>query len=110
MIAPVQPRPQLKVGQLVQHRRYGYRGVIVDYDLRCRAPDEWYESNQTQPDRNQPWYHVLVHGSDAVTYAAESNLTDDNSGQPIDHPLIDAFFSSFSGEHYVRNDTPMNAW
>lgn len=110
MIAPVPPEPKFERGQLVQHRRYGYRGVVVDLNLRCRAPDEWYQSNQTQPDRNQPWYHVLVHGSDAVTYAAESNLDRDDSGQPIAHPLVEVFFSHFAGDRYVRNDKPMKAW
>ena len=50
-------------GHLVRHRRYGYRGVVVALDLECGAGDDWYRSNRTQPDRDQPWYHVLVHGS-----------------------------------------------
>ena len=26
------------------------------------------------PPKNQPWYHVLVHGADHTTYVAEQNL------------------------------------
>ena len=55
--------PNFEPGEVVQHIRYGYRGVIVDFDSACMAPDDWYQSNQTRPDRNQPWYHVLVDGN-----------------------------------------------
>ncbi len=39
--------PKFQSGQLVAHRRYGYRGVVVEYDLTCQADDSWYYSNQT---------------------------------------------------------------
>lgn len=107
MIALTRPNSQFTVGELVKHRRYGYRGVIVDIDDFCRAPDQWYNSNNTQPDRNQPWYHVLVHDSNSMTYAAQTSLETDESGEPIEHPLINHFFSQFDGERYVRNDQPL---
>jgi len=86
-------QPKFQRGQLVRHRRYGYRGVVVDLDFECLASERWYQSNQTQPDRNQPWYHVLVHETDGATYAAQENLLPDTSGQPVEHPLIERFFS-----------------
>jgi heat shock protein HspQ len=106
MIASTTPLPMFSPGQLVRHKRYGYRGVVVDYDPTCQASDEWYRSNQTQPDRNQPWYHVLVHGTSTVTYAAQTSLDADASGEPVVHPLVSAFFSGFTGEQYIRNDRP----
>ena len=106
MIAPIRSQPQFRVGQLVRHRRYGYRGVIVAFDDFCRASQQWYESNQTQPDREQPWYHVLVHDTEAVTYAAQTSLAEDPSGSPINHPLVDQFFSSFAERCYLRNERP----
>ncbi len=93
-------------GELVRHRRYGYRGVVVDFDATCKAPEDWYQSNQTQPAKDQPWYHVLVDGSDQTTYAAESSLMPDPSSEPISHPLLVAFFSAFHDGAYVRNDRP----
>ncbi len=66
--------PLYHPGQIVRHRRYGYRGVVVDSDLTCKADEAWYQSNQTQPDRNQPWYHVLVDGTSNTTYAAQTSL------------------------------------
>ena len=66
--------PKFHIGQVVEHKRYGYRGVIVDFDMACQAEDSWYEANQTQPGKDQPWYHVLVHRSNGNTYAAEESL------------------------------------
>ena len=98
--------PQFQLGQLVRHQRYGYRGVVVDFDIRCLADDDWYDANRTQPQRDQPWYHVLVDGSTSITYAAEGNLEPDDSNEPVNHPLISAFFDSFADQRYVRNDRP----
>ena len=96
-------------GDLVRHRRYGYRGVVVAVATGCAAPDEWYSSNQTQPRRDQPWYHVLVDRSLHTTYAAEENLLADHGGGEIMHPLIDEFFYSFQDGRYLRNDRPWGA-
>ncbi len=93
-------------GTVIRHRRYGYRGVVVDTDTKCRASETWYRKNQTQPDRNQPWYSVLVHETSQVTYAAESNLVLDKAGKPITHPLVGLFFSGFDNKAYVRNNRP----
>jgi len=106
MIAPTKKEPHFAAGDLVHHQRYGYRGVVVAVDPECRATESWYQKNQTQPNRNQPWYHVLVDGSSQTTYVAQSNLEPDLHGSPIAHPLTDHFFSSFTGEKYVRNDVP----
>ncbi len=103
---PALDDPAFVIGQLVRHRRYGYRGVIVDFDMRCQASETWYQKNQTQPKRDQPWYHVLVDGSDVVTYAAQTSLAEDDSSNPVEHPLVQAFFDDFVQGQYVRNDTP----
>ena len=62
--------------------------MVVERDLSCRASDEWYEGNKTQPDREQPWYHLLVHRAMHTTYAAHSNLEVDPSGEEVLHPLV----------------------
>jgi len=95
-----------KRGQIVRHKRYGYRGVIVEVDPKCMANEEWYQSNQTQPDQNQPWYHVLVSDSDQVTYPAQTSLLPDESCEEVKHPLISYFFERFEDGHYIRNDRP----
>lgn len=102
--------PRFEAGQLVRHKRYGYRGVVLQADGRCEAPEAWYRKNQTQPDRRQAWYHVLVHGGDAVTYAAQENLLPDESAEPIDHPLVPHFFDGFEDGRHRRNDKPWPGW
>lgn len=102
----LETRPRFQPGDLVHHRRYGYRGVVVDVDSCCQADDAWYDANQTQPARDQPWYHVLVDGTTDTTYPAQENLETDLTAAPIDHPLVDLFFTEFKDGRYVRNDEP----
>ena len=106
MIMDRRAEPKYQIGQLVRHVRYGYRGVVVELDLACAADDAWYRNNRTQPKREQPWYHVLVHDASNSTYAAETNLEADPSEEEINHPLIDRFFYRFENGFYVRNDQP----
>jgi len=105
-------QPRFQPGDLVRHRRYAYRGVVVEVDTACRAPEQWYQSNRTQPERAQAWYHVLVHGSDhAVTYAAETSLEADDSTEPVAHPWVTRYFDAFVDGRYLRNDLPWHgAW
>lgn len=103
----VTSEPSYYIGQVVKHAIYGYRGVVVDYDLSCKATEEWYHANQTQPPSNQPWYHILVHTSTHNTYVAQNNLIADISKEKILHPFIYVFFSEFKDGAYLRND---NNW
>jgi heat shock protein HspQ len=90
-----------ELGAVVKHKQHRYRGVIVACDPRCMAGEKWYQSNKTQPDRSQPWYHVLVHESGGLsTYVAQSNLLEDSSGQPIEHPRLHCYFEAFSQGSY----------
>ena len=95
-----------KRGQVVRHKRYGYRGVVVEVDPECKASDEWYEANQTQPDRKQPWYHVLVADTEQVTYPAQTSLLPDESCEQVANPLIPHFFERFENGCYIRNQKP----
>ena len=105
--SPAEDATLFAPGQLVHHIRYDYRGVVVSVDATCRADDDWYLANRTQPDRDQPWYHILVHDSQQVTYAAQTSLEADPSSAEIDHPLVPHLFSDFVDGRYVRNNT---AW
>ena len=106
----VDPNPLFAPGTLVRHRRYGYRGVVVDFDMTCMADEMWYYNNRTQPPRNQPWYHVLVDESDATTYAAQTSLEPDDSAEPVAHPLLDELFTRFVDGRYERNDVRIRGW
>jgi heat shock protein HspQ len=95
---------QFAPGQLVHHRRFDYRGVVADVDAEFSLDEAWYERNAvTRPPRDRPWYHVLVDGSDAVTYVAERNLERDASDAPVEHPLVGRFFTEFRDGAYVSS-------
>ena len=89
------------VGQLVHHRRYDYRGVVVSIDRSCKADEDWYDHNRTQPKRDQPWYHVLRHEG-REHYVAEENLEPDSTGEEVDHPYVDRIFPTFRNGRYYR--------
>ena len=95
---------KFQIGQIIQHKRYGYRGVIVQNDPACTAEESWYQKNQTQPKRSQPWYHVLVDAGMHSTYVAEENLEVDQKQAEITHPLVSRFFASyFKGRYYKES-------
>ena len=89
------------VGQIIEHKKFGYRGVIYDVDAEFAGTEIWYNQvAKSRPPKDEPWYHVLVDGSDATTYVAEQNiLTTDNTAE-INHPLIEVYFLNFSSDHY----------
>ena len=89
------------VGELVHHRRFDYRGVVVDVDATFQGTDEWYETMaRSRPPRDQPWYHVLVDEATHMTYVAERNLEAEPSPDPIRHPLLGHFFDRIEDGRY----------
>jgi heat shock protein HspQ len=62
------------IGQIVQHRLFNYRGVVIDVDYKFLGTEDWYEQvARSRPPKEQPWYHVLVDNSIHQTYVAERN-------------------------------------
>lgn len=89
------------VGQLVHHRLFDYRGVVYDVDPVFMLSDEWYELvAKSRPPRDEPWYRVLVDGSAHETYVAQRNLEADETSLPIEHPMIEEYFSAFKQGRY----------
>jgi len=89
------------IGQIVVHRRFGYRGVVYDVDPRFMLSEQWYEQVAlSRPPKDSPWYHVLVDQVDHTTYVAERNLEFTADPQPVRHPLIQTHFNIFNGERY----------
>jgi heat shock protein HspQ len=97
---------KFSIGELIHHRLFDYRGVIVDADQEFSGSEEWYDSvAKSRPPKDQPWYHVLVHGGNHTTYVAERNLEADTSVLPIDHPLVKEIFTEFKDGKYVKRQT-----
>jgi heat shock protein HspQ len=96
-------KPKFSIGQLVHHKVFDYRGVVIDVDAEFSLSDAWYEQvAKSRPPKDAPWYRVLVGGAYHETYVAERNLEEDPLGSPIEHPLLDEFFDGFENGHYVR--------
>jgi len=90
------------IGQLVWHRLFHYRGVVFDVDPVFLGSEEWYEQMaRSRPPKEEPWYHVLVHNAVHQTYVAERNLDQDDSGERIQNPAIEALFSGYDGARYT---------
>ena len=51
------------VGELILHKRFEYRGVVVDVDPTFQLSEEWYDQvARSRPPKDAPWYHVLAFG------------------------------------------------
>lgn len=97
-------KAQFAIGQLIHHRRFRYRGVIVDVDPNFQLTEDWYdEVAVSRPPKDRPWYHILVHNSDQTTYVAERHLEPDHSSDPINHPLLNHCFDVFDNGRYDRS-------
>jgi hemimethylated DNA binding protein len=76
-------------------------GALFSTSIRNSAI-EWYDAMaRSRPPKDQPWYHVLVHGETHTTYVAERNLEDDPSGASIDHPAVDTIFAAYGDGRYI---------
>ena len=42
--------PELKIGEVVAHLLYDYRGLIVASDESCQASQSWYEITKRNPN------------------------------------------------------------
>ena len=96
-------KAKFAVGHKVKHELLGYRGIVLDVDAAFSHSDEWYEkTDDSRPTKEQPWYQILVHDSDSMTYVAEQNLTVDYSGEAIDHPVVPLCFDRDENGGYQR--------
>ena len=94
------------VGQIIHHRKFDYRGVIVDVDAMFQGSEEWYEQvARSRPPKDEPWYHVLVHQKSVETYVAERHLEPDADQTPVDHPYVNVFFEALEDGVYVGHQT-----
>ena len=96
---------KFRIGQVVRHRIHPFRGVIFDVDPVFSNTDEWWEAipEHLRPRKDQPFYHLLAENETTayVAYVSEQNLLVDESGEPVQHPQIDALFGELQGGQYV---------
>lgn len=101
--------PKYRIGQIVRHRVYPFRGVIFDVDPEFQNSEKWWNDipEEMRPRKDQPFYHLLAENAHSyyMAYVSEQNLTPDESGDPVDHPDIGHFFTSHSEGQYEVNAT-----
>lgn len=102
--APPIAHARFSIGDVVQHRKFGFRGVVFDIDPVFANSEQWYESipEDMRPDKAQPFYHLLAENGESsyVAYVSQQNLVADDSDEPVDHPAIPGLFSSFADGRY----------
>ena len=95
---------KFKLGQVVRHRKFPFRGVIFDVDPEFNSTEEWWLSipEDVRPRKDQPFYHLLAENeaTSYVAYVSEQNLLVDDSGKPVNHPQVEELFGEFDGQDY----------
>ena len=97
---------KFSIGDIVKHKYFNFRGVIYDVDFEFNNSEEWYRSipKDVRPRKDQPFYHLLAENNEIAyeAYVSEQNLIMDNSGEPVQHPLINEIFSEKKGSVYYK--------
>ncbi len=94
-----------KIGQIVRHRHFSFRGVVFDVDPQFNNTEEWYESIplEMRPRKDQPFYHLLADNerNSYIAYVSEQNLVPDAISGPVDHPALDEIFGELQDGDYT---------
>ncbi|ESO84052.1 hypothetical protein LOTGIDRAFT_229575 [Lottia gigantea] len=105
--SPKSSEVKFRVGQVIKHKIWGYRGVIIGWDEEARAPENWLK--QMHPKGKEHWrkmpnYSILVDTRDRleaqVTYVPQENIELLMHTKVI-HPLLENYFEGFDGGQYV---------
>ncbi len=88
---------KFRIGQVVKHRKYAFRGVVFDIDPEFANTEEWWLSipEDVRPRKDQPFYHLLAENDETeyIAYVSEQNLLPDESGVPARHPQVPEMFT-----------------
>lgn len=99
-----------RIGQVVQHRIFPFRGVIFDVDPEFNNTEEWWQSipENIRPHKAQPYYHLLAENESGhyVAYVSEQNLLPDPSGDPVEHPQVHQMFDDYDQGFYRQRNAP----
>ena len=109
---PDMPTAKFRIGQVVKHRVYPFRGVIFDVDPVFANTEEWYQSipPEIRPRKDQPFYHLLAENAEStyIAYVSEQNLVPDETGKPVGHPQVEEMFADFKNGGYTPRNRPVN--
>jgi len=103
---------KFKIGQVVRHKLFPFRGVIFDVDPQFANTEEWWDSipEDVRPHKDQPFYHLLAENAQThyVAYVSQQNLLADETGEPVQHPEVTSYFFEFRGGEYVMRPSYAN--
>ncbi len=95
---------KFRIGQVVCHRFFSFRGVIFDVDPTFNNTEEWWQSipEEVRPIKDQPYYHLLAENGESayIAYVSEQNLLNDESGKVVAHPQVQELFGECKGSYY----------
>jgi heat shock protein HspQ len=101
-------RAKFRLGQVVRHRHYPFRGVVFDVDPEFANTEEWWLSipADRRPRKDQPYYHLFAENEEStyIAYVSEQNLLADETGDPVAHPQIGELFTALRGSAYLLRD------
>ncbi|MFH1516265.1 MAG: heat shock protein HspQ [Pseudomonadota bacterium] len=99
---------KFRIGQVVKHRIFPFRGVIFDVDPVFANTEEWWNAipEDVRPRKDQPFYHLLAESADTeyVAYVSEQNLLADDNETPVRHPQIAEFFDAGADGIYTPKE------
>ena len=100
---------KFRIGEVVRHRVFPFRGVIFDVDPEFANTEEWWNSipAEVRPAKDQPFYHLLAENDEHeyIAYVSEQNLIPDESGAPLRNPNIGQIFEGQPGHYKSRFTT-----
>src|SRR5215469_3909781 len=103
---------KFKIGQVVRHRLFPFRGVVFDIDPEFNNTEEWYQSipEEVRPRKDQPFYHLLAENAETtyIAYVSEQNLLVDESGKPVKHPSVSEMFTRLENGRYLPKPRAAN--
>ncbi|NXN25681.1 FBX21 protein, partial [Nycticryphes semicollaris] len=105
------PKPEyirFSVGQVIVHRRLGYSGVIIGWDGKAKAPEEWLQHKYPpakQDLKDTPHYRILINKANgfgkSTAYVPEEEITIIVGLEVVHHPDMEAYFSGYDGSKYI---------
>jgi heat shock protein HspQ len=94
---------KFRVGDVVRHRIFPFRGIIFDIDPEFNSTEDWWSSipADIRPRKDQPFYHLLAENAETeyIAYVSEQNLLPDATGQKLRHPQVSELFVEENGSY-----------
>jgi len=109
------PEIKFRIGDILWHKEFGWRGVVYGWSERCEIGEEWLKQNNALDKKDFPFYNLLCndgkfrYGSQLTHERVEGPLQFIEDINPTDLRMaqrhLDMYFHSFSNEEgaYIPN-------